>query len=581
MTKPPRTSRRSTRRWGVAAVLGFVGLGLIGTAFFTGFEVGLRKVFPYAFLQRIDDKFERTVLGKHPKAQVRLEDTVIPTALLNVETKVGVVDVGRNPNLGGIAENGGGVTSFGEDVLLLPYNGRIYAASGAASIRDTGIKAPDNGRTEYQALRDDPAFAEYRFNPGYLRYNDVEYFHTGDAQGLIASYTEYHPEEVCYTNTLARLDFAPDITSIDAVGPVAPEDWEVIFRTTPCLPFKDRYLAVEGHMASGRLAFEAPGTLYLSSGDFHLDGMRSAGAPIAQDPDAQYGKVLAMNLDGTDARQFTMGHRNVQGMVYTPDNRLITVEHGPQGGDEINILSDGSNYGWPLESYGTTYSSTPIPGALSFGRHDTYPAPLFAWVPSVATSGLSDIHGFSPHWDGDLLVASLIDRSLYRIRLDGDRAVYAERIEIGQRVRDVHQHNDGRIVLWTDNEELVFLTAQNLPERAVSVDRFIRGRELKGSVGNSFRTEIGRCAECHSFQINDHDRAPGLARIFGDEIGSTSYDGYTDALIEADGRWTREALTDFLTDPQAFAPGTAMGAVEDPEAIQHMIDYLEELDRKF
>lgn len=570
--------RRLWRRIGGIGLAAVVLLGLAGAALFAGYEIATRQLFPHAFLARVDGKLERTFF---PAAgREHLQDAAYPTALLRVEAEVGLVDVGRSQTAGSIAENGGGLTSFGDDVLLLPYNGRIYAARGADSIRDTGLAAPDNNRAAYQALEDDPAFAEYRFSPGYLRYNDLEYFRGDGRHGLIASYTEYHPGETCFTNTLARLDFDPGAASIDEVE-AAPGDWQVIFRTAPCLPFKTRYLAMEGHMASGRIAFEAPGTIYLSSGDFHLDGMRSDGAPIAQDPGAQYGKVLALGLDGEDARILSMGHRNVQGMVLAPDGRLITVEHGPQGGDEVNIVREGANFGWPRESYGLTYSGTPIPGAVSFGRHETFAAPVFAWIPSVATAGVAYVDGFHPAWNGDLLVASLIDKSLYRLRLEGDRAVYAERIEIGQRIRDVHQHSDGRIVLWTDNEEMVFLKGLDLPDRALTVAQFVERSDLDGATAARLETELARCAECHSFQIDEHTKSPSLARIHGDEIASTPFDGYSDALRAKSGEWTDENLAALLLDPQDFAPGTFMPGLEDPELVDEVIAYLKLLDRQF
>ena len=567
-------SRRPGIRWLVRVVS---VLAVAGLVFAMGFEIAHRQLFGYRLLERVDAKIEKKLFPHYRNVAVRLEDSVVPTALVRVETDVGVVDVGRDKNIGALSQNGGGLTSFGGDVLLLPYNGHIYAARGAESIRDTGLIAPDNNRTAYQALETDPDFADYQFEPDYLRYNDIEYFQGPTAHGLVVSYTEYHPERVCYTNTLARLDFLPGLTSIEEID-AAGAEWDVIYRSEPCLPLKTRNLAIEGQMASGRLAFEAPSTIYLSSGDFHFDGMRSDGPPISQDPDAQYGKVLAINLDGGNAKILTMGHRNVQGMVLLSPGRLITVEHGPRGGDEINIIREGANFGWPLESYGTTYNSTPIPGSLSFGRHDQFVRPIHAWVPSVATSGVAQVHNFHPAWDGDLLVASLIDKSLYRVRLDGDRVVYTERIEIGQRLRDVHQHSDGRIVLWTDNEELVFLTGQDLPDRALSVEKFVRQARLGSRVGPRFETEIERCAECHSFQVDDHSKAPSLARIYGNEIGATSFDGYSEALMSASGTWDEESLTAYLTDPQGFAPGTAMSPLEDPELVKHVVDYLRELD---
>lgn len=573
----PRGSGRKYRLGRIA--LGIVAaLGFAVALVFAGFEAGKRQFFPHAFLDRVDRKIEWTFF-RNVRAG-RLEEESIPTALLQLQTEVGIVDFGRDTSGGPLANNGGGLTSFGREVLLLAFDGNVYAAEGPDSIRRTNVSAPDNNRSDFAALADDPDFDDYQIRASYLRYNDLEYFKTDEGQGLIASYTEYHPDEVCYTNTLARLDLPQDATSIDGID-AGPDDWDVIYRTSPCLPLKRRFLAMEGHMASGKIAFEAPGTLYLSSGDFHLDGMRSNGPPIAQNPEAEYGKMLAMDLEGQGARIVSMGHRNVQGMVLAPDKRLFASEHGPQGGDEINLIQDGRNYGWPTESYGLTYSSTPIPRSVSFGRHESFEEPIHSWVPSAAISGITYVDGFHSAWDGDLLVASLIDHSLFRLRLEDNEAVYAERIEIGTRLRDVHQHTDGRIVLWTDNQEMVFLTGADKPGRALTVEDYIEVANLGSRTGEDLAAELDRCAECHSFQADESERAPSLARIHGAAIASTSYEGYTNGLKAQSGEWTDENLRAYLSDPQAFAPGTAMPPVQDTDVLEHVVGYLKELDRQF
>ncbi|SDF18895.1 PQQ-dependent sugar dehydrogenase [Limimaricola pyoseonensis] len=570
----PRPAR--LRRAGRGALLLLLLVALAGGLLFAGYQVGLRQIFPYALFDRVNGKIERE-LGLNQE-QPRIADARIPTALLRIDSRVFRVETGRTDG-NALKQNGGGLAALDDAVLLLTYNGMIYAADGEGPVRETGVMAPETGRAAYEALADDPDHADYQIGAGFLRYNDLEVIGTGTGRALIVSYTEFHPERSCYTNTLARRELGPET---GAAALAAPGDWRVIFRTAPCLPLKTRYLAIEGHMASGRLAWdEGRGMLYLASGDFHLDGMRSDGPPIAQDRGAQYGKILAMDAEGRGARIVSMGHRNMQGLTLLPDGRLYAAEHGPQGGDELNLIEPGGNYGWPRESYGLSYTSTPIPGAVSFGRHETHRPPMHAWMPSVATSGLAYVQGFHPDWDGDLLVASLIDRSLYRVRLDGDRGVYHERIEIGTRLRDVHQHSDGRIVLWTDSGELVFLSAAPLADRAVTVERFARRQKLEPQLAARLETEIGNCAQCHSLLPDEHAKAPSLARIWDDEIAATGYTGYTDALAGKRGRWDSATLETYLADPQGFAPGTAMPGVADSELAPLVVQYLEALDRAF
>jgi cytochrome c2 len=197
-------------------------------------------------------------------------------------------------------------------------------------------------------------------------------------------------------------------------------------------------------------------------------------------------------------------------------------------------------------------------------------------------SGLALLDGFHEAWDGDLIVAALIDQSIFRLRLQDDRVVYAERIPIGARIRDVHQHSR-QIVLWTDNQELIFLAAAELSSQAEQLKTYLRKASLGAPLKQRLQEAIERCAECHSFAVDDHARSPSLNRIFDDPIAATPFPGYSDALQAKGGRWTRANLALFLADPQAFAPGTTMPASQlgAPEVVDEVINYLEDLDQQF
>ncbi len=143
----------------------------------------------------------------------------------------------------------------------------------------------------------------------------------------------------------------------------------------------------------------------------------------------------------------------MQGMAMHPDTREIwTHEHGPQGGDEINIMRPGTNYGWPVITYGVNYGSGTKIGE---GTHDRYmEQPIYKWVPSIAPSGMMFYTGEAfPQWHGNLFVGSLKFGNLVRLELDGDRIVHEERLlnfEFG-RIRDVIQGPDGFIYLLSDS----------------------------------------------------------------------------------------------------------------------------------
>lgn len=562
---------RFWRRLGWAALgLGVLG-GATGAAFFGGWLVREHEVFPHRLVDRVDTRVEVMLYGYFPADQLTSGDIV--THLITLDMQVMPINPNRERYAHPLGEYGGGLTSFGEDVLLLPYDGRVYASKGPGDIRATEVLGPDMNRAAYQAAADDPAFAHLEFNKGYLRYGDLLFVDSPVFRGLIASYPEYHPERFCYTNTLSRLPIPAEVVSIDTFS-AEPGDWEVFFRTEPCLPFKTRGLALEGQMAGGRITFAAPGTLYLTSGDFHFDGMRSDRI-LAQDPEAQYGAVIEVDLATGASRILSKGHRNPQGITLMPDGRLFALEHGPRGGDELNLIRPGTNYGWPLESLGARYTGTLIPGALSYGRHEVHAPPAFAWAPSIAPSALALVTGFHPAWEGDLLAGSLADRSLHRLRVRNDRVLYTERIEIGSRIRYVHQHSDGRIVLFTDNAELIFLSSKER-QTVAPMARFVRETGLSSDLAGPVEVALARCRECHSLIPGDHRSAPSLATIFDGPVADSAYDAYSDALAAQGGRWTREALVAYLTDPQRFAPGTTMPSpgIDDPAAIAAIVDYL-------
>ena len=230
------------------------------------------------------------------------------------------------------------------------------------------------------------------------------------------------------------------------------EDVQVIFRQQP---------AVDGHHHFGsRLAFGRDGRLFITLGE------RNSGRDQAQDLRSDLGKVVRIERDGaipadnpyvgkSGARPeiWSYGHRNVQGAALHPvTGELWTNEHGPKGGDELNVTRAGENYGWPLVSYGTEYSGKTI---SELGEAPGVTAPVHHWVPSIATSGLLFYTGDKfPAWRGSAFVGGLKTQMLVRLELDGAKVVGEERLlqdAVRDRVRDVEQGPDGYIYLLTDS----------------------------------------------------------------------------------------------------------------------------------
>jgi glucose/arabinose dehydrogenase len=202
--------------------------------------------------------------------------------------------------------------------------------------------------------------------------------------------------------------------------------------------------------------------LFLSSGE------RQRFTP-AQDPKQALGKILRLTLDGkatpgnplydrggVEAMTWSTGHRNPYGMVLTPDGRLWEEEMGPRGGDELNLILPGGNYGWPIVSNGDNYSGQPIPDHPS--RPDLA-APKLWWNPSISPGGMIYYSGtMFPKLAGSLLIGALSGEALIRVTLDGDKASAAEQWDMGARIRDVAQAPDGSIWLLEDEGKLVRLS---------------------------------------------------------------------------------------------------------------------------
>jgi glucose/arabinose dehydrogenase len=160
---------------------------------------------------------------------------------------------------------------------------------------------------------------------------------------------------------------------------------------------------------------------------------------------------------------WSYGHRNVQGADIHPDTgALWTIEHGPRGGDELNLTRAGLNYGWPVISYGIEYRGAQVTGGIAV--QEGMEQPNYYWDPVIAPGDMDFYRGALFPWRGDLLIAGLNTRSLIRVRLDGDRVVGEERfaLDVG-RIRDLAEAADGSIYVVTDedNGRVIRLTPQS------------------------------------------------------------------------------------------------------------------------
>ncbi|MDO1559175.1 PQQ-dependent sugar dehydrogenase [Brevundimonas sp. 2R-24] len=263
---------------------------------------------------------------------------------------------------------------------------------------------------------------------------------------LYWSYAE--PREGGNGTAVARGRLSEDLSRV--------EDVQVIFRALPSYSNAMHY--------GSRLVFDREGRLYVTLGERSDMATRSQ----AQDLDSHFGKIVRINADGsvpTDnpfvnregARPevWSLGHRNVQGAALHPETgELWAIEHGARGGDEVNVVRAGRNYGWPVIAYGIEYRG----GAIGEGRTaaEGLEQPAYYFDPVIAPGGAAFYTGdLAPAWRGDLFISGLRTRALVRLVLEGERVVGEERLDVsgGQRVRDVQVGRDGALYIVTDEDD--------------------------------------------------------------------------------------------------------------------------------
>src|SRR5688572_26704304 len=349
----------------------------------------------------------------------------------------------------------GGIAPLGNGLLFANRKGRVWYVDSTRSLRALNLRIPIN-IPEFEA---DPYNASTERRDRFA-VKDILVQTMPSGVRILASHNHWYSERDCYTLRVSSVE-----TSFDGLmtGTV-PSSWKTVFESQPCsVLIQEANHRSPTHEAGGRLLAMSEREILLTVGVFRGDAKE--GAVEGPDVKSSYGKTILLNLATGASRVFTRGHRNAQGLVATADGQIWLTEHGSRGGDELNRLVQGKDYGFPQVTYGTKYYSKTWPGNPQLGRHEGYEKPTYAWVPSIGVSELIVIERSAfPSWKGDLMVSSLLAETLYRLRIEDGRVIYAEPIPIGRRMRDIIETAEGSIVLKTDDNFLVYL------ERAAATD---------------------------------------------------------------------------------------------------------------
>jgi cytochrome c2 len=377
---------------------------------------------------------------------------------------------------------------------------------------------------------------------------------------LYLSHHFWNKDDECYSIRVSTLDTTEDLLLKGEEG-----SWDVLYETSPCqeLLFEDASGQRFGGMRSGgRVVTFDENNILLSTGDHNMDGY-DTNVRSSQETDSLFGKTIKINMHTGESEIFTVGLRNPQGLFISKSGTIWETEYGPRGGDEINILKESLNYGWPEVTYGRDYDLPYWPLNKQQGRHDGYELPLYVFVPSIGISNLIQIEeDLFPNWKGDLLVGSLIANKLFRIRVNGGRVTLVEPIELDRRIRDIIELENGSIVLWTDEGSVLVL------------------RKSNATFGTP--ASFSDCMRCHlTYEDGSNAIGPNLWGIYGKPIASNPQFKYTQFFGDKGGVWDHETLDKLLESPNEFAPGTTMvtPGIEDASTRDEIIAFLETLKK--
>ena len=441
---------------------------------------------------------------------------------------------------------GGAMDQLSEKLYLVTAKGRFFQMD---------LKSPHSSSKELNIqIWEERLIDSFHFNPMAeieLRTHDLICIDKNDSLQFLVSHTKWDKSQQCLSNQISSIILAKDqLTSVE----VRENDWEVILSTEPCLSG----LIYTVH-TGGKMILTSDSTVLVSVGDFHRNGI-STPENYPQDNLAHYGKILEVNIRSKEVFVYSKGHRNPQGLFLDKTGIVWSTEHGPRGGDELNIIQQNGNYGWPVNTYGILYSGKSWP--FSDPEIESI-LPVYSWVPSIGVSDVLKVE--SPRleaWYGNLLAASMVDKSIYRLRVNNEKVIYSERVNMGYRVREILEPEEGQpsLIVWTDEQVLIMM-------------------DPVGNDGIDHTNILADCGTCHNlFQSKSPKTGPDLVGLYGTDIASSHYFPYSKALRDKKGKWTEKNLHAFLKNGQKFAPGNAMyfQNITDSLTRQKIVDFLKE-----
>lgn len=495
----------------------------------------------------------------------------------------------KKVKLPGSTDHGGALSVSGKMLFLATNKGNIlpYDLEQYTLVENNLVDVPMNLDGLYRSGHPDRNFRIDWFRVNGL-HSEVIDDHTYE---LFVSHNAYIEDNDCITHNITKTRVSIERDSLRQVN-----KWETIFTASPCIdPEPEKIAAAKpypGHISGGPMIEFDDNRLLVAVGDYNRHGIGGI-EEWAMNPSNPYGKTILLDKKSGAWSVFSMGNRNISGLLKDNNGNIWSVENGPRGGDELNILKEGNNYGWPRVSYGLWYDhSFELIGHHKAGTHPEFTTPVYSWVPSVAPRGLVKINsGKFDYWEDDFVMGTMTDNSLHRLRLDEDnRVMFDERIEIGHRIRDVQTLPDGKLVLITDDDFLIIIDDggavyeeinSEVKTRLNDLEKFeIFSAEKDSSSSSEFRMTSqqifqNKCSSCHNLNpVNGI--GPHLSNLFNRTIGEV--EGYNSSqTLNSDTRtWNAKLLRSYLENPGKEFQGTRMQEVNLTSAqIDSLVNYFD------
>lgn len=557
---------------------------LLGISLTLSFTIGTGVFTALDYWNRIDARFipEREKPLSHAET---FEWSTLETGLVTVlRTEI---PLGNTAGFG----TGGAIDTYGNTVIYASASGHIATVDLVnGEIEYSSQRVPMN----YDHLQKNVFRLQGSFRSEWYRVQDILVV---PARNSIPAtlYVSHHvfdeaEQAICAAVSEIALDTFQDTVRLSD-GP-----WQEVYRLRECLDMDTYDWVFLGLEGGGKLVQLDDDHILFAVGDYGIAWETPVRGKVGIEHDNDFGKVVRINRSTSAASIYANGSRNPQGLTRDSAGRIWQTEHGPQGGDEINLLTEGADLGWPTVSLGVAYG-TPRARLLTNpvqGRHDGFDAPEFAFIPSVGLSAiqaLPDNPAAFSLWSNDLLATSLLGQTLYRMRHEGSYIVYAEPIAMGQRVRDIALLENGWIALLGKQDRTLILLREapaqgKDPVGPLSITGYdaisARETDIISTLGEPVWGRVifaEKCSRCHS--VNGQIRqGPPLNGVVNRPIGSIEGYDYSPALAGAQGNWTASRLRAYSADPGAMFPETTMPGGYDLERWQYreIVNYLKGTD---